>query len=99
MTAERWPQFVRSLPLSGAMGELARQSEWLGRQENTIRLRMGVATLGETTASQRLSEVLSKAFKQQVRLSFEYADTGAATVPALVEGRPDRVETQADEAV
>src|SRR5699024_8979568 len=27
MTAQRWPQFVRSLPLSGAMGELARQSE------------------------------------------------------------------------
>src|SRR5690625_235622 len=99
MTAERWPQFVRSLPLSGAMGELARQSEWLGRQENTIRLRMGVATLGETTASQRLSEVLSKAFKQQVRLSFEYADTGAATVHALDEAHQARLQQQAEQAV
>src|SRR5699024_6031371 len=99
MTAERWPQFVRSLPLSGAMGELARQSEWLGREENTIRLRMGVATLGETTARQRLSEVLSEAFKQSVRIDFEYADTGTETVHALDEAHQAQLQQQAEQVV
>ena len=85
ITAASWPQLVARLPLSGLAAELARQSEWLGMQEDTLVLRVAAKTLAASESRMRLQTVLCEYFGQSLRLRMEVGATSSATPHAVAQ--------------
>ena len=99
MTAKAWPALAAKLPVTGLAAELARQSEWLGVQEDQVRLRVAVRTLAATAGRQRLRTVLSEHFGAVVQLDVEFGATGEETAHAVAQAERAARQKQAEEAV
>ncbi|CAM4052246.1 DNA polymerase III subunit gamma/tau [Kerstersia similis] len=87
-----WYELAASLPVTGLASELARHSEWLGVQGNTIRLKVAARTLAEVNGRDRLRQCLEEHFGCRVNLDIEVAETGEGTAYAVDEAV--RVERQ-----
>src|SRR5690606_15424815 len=99
MTAEQWPDLAASLPLSGLADELARQSEWVGVEGDTITLRVAIWSLAAKQGQARLRTVLTEHFGKVVNLKIIFGETGSGTARALEEKRRAERQRQAEEAV
>ncbi|MDX3895949.1 DNA polymerase III subunit gamma/tau [Pusillimonas sp.] len=99
MTAKAWPALAAKLPVTGLAAELARQSEWLGVQDDQIRLRVAVRTLAATAGRQRLRTVLSEHFGTVVQLDVEFGATGEETAHAVAQAERAARQKQAEQAV
>lgn len=82
MTPDLWVKLVPSLQLSGMVGELARHSEWLGTEGNTIYLRLLVRLPDNLQARNTLTTCLTEYFKTIIKVKFEFGETGDATLHA-----------------
>jgi len=98
MTPSSWPSFAASLPLTGVASELARQSEWVKAQGNTITLRVAVRTLAESPGKSRLCTLLSEHFGVSVQLDVEYGATGDETAHAMEQAYRAQRQREAEEA-
>lgn len=94
-----WAALAAKLPVSGAAGELARQSEWLGVEGNTIQLRVGIPSLAQPAARRRLCTVLTEHFGQVVELDITYGATGDTTAHAVAQANRARLQARAEQAV
>lgn len=99
MSAGGWPALAATLPVTGLAAELARQSEWLGAQGDTVRLRVAVRTLAESPGKARLRTVLSEHFGTVVQLDVEYGATGDDTAHAVEQARRAQRQKDAEHAV
>lgn len=99
MTADQWPALAAALPVTGLAAEVARQSEWLGASDDTIRLRVAVRTLADSASRIRLQTVLCEHYRRAVRIDIVVGATGEATAHAV--GQSVRIANQqaAEEAV
>lgn len=102
MTSQAWPALVAILPLtglaSGLAAELARQSEWLEVQGDTIHLRVAVQTLAEGPGRVRLQTLLSEHFGTVVKLQVEYGATSDETAHAVALARKAERQKHAESA-
>lgn len=94
-----WPALAASLPLTGLAAELARQSEWLGVDNDTIQLRVAVRSLAATKGQARLRTVLTEHFGKVVQLNVEFGVTGAGTAHAVEQQRRAQRQKEAESAV
>lgn len=99
MTAAGWPELAAALPLTGLAAELARQSEWLGVQDNHIKLRVAVRSLDNTQGRARLRTVLSEHFAQAVLLDIQCGSTGDGTAHAVKQARQQALQEKAEHDV
>lgn len=98
MTPSIWPSFAATLPLTGVASELARQSEWVGAQGNTVTLRVAVRTLAESPGKSRLCTLLSEHFGVSVQLDVEYGATGDETAHAMEQAYRAQRQREAEDA-
>lgn len=102
ITQQSWPALVATLPLtglaSGLAAELARQSEWLDVQGDTIHLRVAVQTLADGPGKVRLQTLLSEHFGTVVQLHVEYGATGDETAHAVALARKAERQKHAESA-
>lgn len=99
MTAEDWPALAASLPLTGLAAELARQSEWVGVDGDTITLRVAVQSLAVSKGQARLRTVLTEHFGKVVHLKVEFGATGGGTAHAMELKRRAQRQKEAEDAV
>lgn len=99
MTPEQWPQLAASLKLTGLADELARTSEWLGVQDNTVTLRVAIRSLAAQQGQARLRTVLTEHFGKVVQLKIEFGKTGSGTARAVEEVRRAERQKEAEAAV
>ena len=99
MTPELWVSLVPSLQLSGMVGELARHSEWVGLEGNTIRLRLLVRLPDNLQARNNLTTRLTEYFKTIIKVKFEFGQTGDATLHAQELAEQETRMEQAKQAV
>jgi DNA polymerase-3 subunit gamma/tau len=85
MSAATWPELAARLPVTGLAAELARQSEWLGAQGDTVSLRVAVKTLADSASRVRLQTVLCEHFGLSLRLDVQVGATGDATAHAVAQ--------------
>jgi DNA polymerase-3 subunit gamma/tau len=85
MSAATWPELAARLPVTGLAAELARQSEWLGCQGDTVSLRVAVKTLADSASRVRLQTVLCEHFGLSLRLDVQVGATGDATAHAVAQ--------------
>ncbi len=88
--AQSWPALVNSLTLSGAALALAQNSQWLGLEQEHIRLRVGIKTLSGRDASKRLQAAINKYFGTALKLVIEHGDTGQETTRAADQARAEQ---------
>ncbi|MBC7202147.1 MAG: DNA polymerase III subunit gamma/tau [Pusillimonas sp.] len=98
MTAKDWPTLAAGLAVTGVAAELARQSEWLGVENNEIILRVAVRTLAESPGKARLCTLLSEHFGQVVTLRVEFGVTGSDTAHAVREAERRKRQREAEAA-
>lgn len=94
-----WYELAASLPVTGLASELARHSEWLGVQGNTIRLKVAARTLTEVNGRDRLRQCLEEYFGCRVNLDIEVAETGEGTAYAVDEAVRAERQRVAEETV
>ncbi|KKO71944.1 DNA polymerase III subunit gamma/tau [Kerstersia gyiorum] len=94
-----WYEVAASLPVTGLASELARHSEWLGVQGNTIRLKVAARTLAEVNGRDRLRHCLEEYFGCRVNLDIEVAETGDGTAYAVDEAVRAERQRVAEETV
>jgi DNA polymerase-3 subunit gamma/tau len=99
MDSANWPELAASLPVTGLAAELARQSEWLGCQGETVLLRVAVKTLADSASRVRLQTVLCEHFGQSLRLDVQVGATGDATAHAVAQQVRAERQRAAEEAV
>jgi len=99
MTAKEWPQLAASLKLTGLADELARQSEWIGVEGDTITLRVAIWSLAAKQGQARLRTVLTEHFGKVVKLNIEFGATGDGTARAVEQARQAERQKQAEAAV
>ena len=98
MTAKDWPELAAGLAATGVAAELARQSEWLGVDNNEIILRVAVRTLAESPGKARLCTLLSEHFGQVVTLRVEFGVTGSDTAHAVQQAERQKRQHEAEAA-
>jgi DNA polymerase-3 subunit gamma/tau len=99
ISPSEWPVLAAALPVTGLAAELARQSEWLGANGDTIRLRVAVRTLAESPGKARLRTVLSEHFGTVIQLDVEYGATGDETAHAVEQARRAQRQKDAERAM
>lgn len=99
MTAEQWPTLAASLPVTGLAAEVARQSEWLGTTDDTIRLRVAVRTLADSASRIRLQTVLCEHYGRAIRIDIAVGATGEATAHAVAQSVRVANQEAAEQAV
>ncbi|MFA5701887.1 MAG: DNA polymerase III subunit gamma/tau [Advenella sp.] len=99
MTPYDWTVLSQELPLSGVAAEFAKQSEWLGVEDNEIRLRIPVKNTNELGAKAKLNTVLTEYFRQVVKVSFEYAENVEETAYASIRAEQAARQEKAEQAV
>ena len=99
LNQERWIELTKSLELSGLAGELLLNSQWLGTDGNTIRLKIFLKNVDELAIKSTLTTALTEYFSQVIKLDFETGETGDATARAqLIKEQKER-QRQAEELV
>jgi DNA polymerase III, subunit gamma and tau len=83
MSAQEWPTLAASLPATGLAAELARESEWVGVEGDTIVLRVAIHSLAAQQGLARLRTVLTEHFGKVVQLRIEFGATGDSTARAV----------------
>lgn len=96
LNSRQWAQLVPSLPLSGWAAELAQQAQWLGIEENTVRLRMAIRSAEDSQAKEHLNDVLNTYFDCAVRLEIEYGNPNEDTAFSLAEAEKAKRQAQAE---
>ncbi|HCP78063.1 MAG: DNA polymerase III subunit gamma/tau [Pusillimonas sp.] len=96
MTAKDWPALAAGLAATGVAAELARQSEWLGVDNNEIILRVAVRTLAESPGKARLCTLLSEHFGLVVTLRVEFGVTGSDTAHAVQQAEREQRQREAE---
>ena len=99
MTPQQWPELAASLPVTGLAAEVARQSEWLGATDDTIRLRVAVKTLADSASRIRLQTVLCEHYGRAVRIDVVVGVTGEATAHAVAQSVRLANQQAAEQAV
>ncbi|HUH59351.1 MAG TPA: DNA polymerase III subunit gamma/tau [Candidimonas sp.] len=99
MSPQAWPALAATLPVTGLAAELARQSEWVSVQGDSVTLRVAVRTLAESPGKARLCTVLSEHFGAVVQLNVEYGATGDDTAHAVAQAQKVVLQEQAEQAV
>jgi DNA polymerase-3 subunit gamma/tau len=99
MSAATWPELAARLPVTGLAAELARQSEWLGAQGDTVSLRVAVKTLADSASRVRLQTVLCEHFGLSLRLDVQVGATGDATAHAVAQQVRAERQRAAEQAV
>jgi len=99
LTAADWPALAARLPLSGWAAELARQSEWVGIQDNRLCLRVALQSPDQGAGRDRLQAVLSEHFGQPIRLDIATGQTGQHTAHAVAQAQADARRQQAEQAI
>jgi DNA polymerase-3 subunit gamma/tau len=99
MSAATWPELAARLPVTGLAAELARQSEWLGAQGDTVSLRVAVKTLADSASRVRLQTVLCEHFGLSLRLDVQVGATGDATAHAVAQQVRAKRQRAAEQAV
>ncbi|MFV9473869.1 DNA polymerase III subunit gamma/tau [Advenella sp. RU8] len=99
MTPHDWTVLSQKLPLSGVAAEFAKQSEWLGVEDNEIHLRIPVKNTNELGAKAKLNTVLTEYFRQVVKVSFEYAENVEETAYASIRAEQAARQEKAERAV
>lgn len=99
MTSHDWTVLSQELPLTGVAAEFAKQSEWLGFENNEIRLRIPVKNTNELGAKAKLNTVLTEYFRQVVKVSFEYAENVEETAYASIRAEQAARQEKAEQAV
>lgn len=99
MTPALWVSLVPDLQLSGMVGELARHSEWVGLEGNTIRLRLLVRLPDNLQARNNLTTCLTEYFKTIIKVKFEFGQTGDATLHAQELAEQEARVERANQAV
>jgi len=99
MTSHDWTVLSQELPLTGVAAEFAKQSEWLGIENNEIRLRIPVKNTNELGAKAKLNTVLTEYFRQVVKVSFEYAENVEETAYASIRAEQAARQEKAEQAV
>lgn len=99
MTADQWPALAAALPVTGLAAEVARQSEWLGASDDTIRLRVAVRTLADSASRIRLQTVLCEHYGRAVRIDIVVGATGEATAHAVAQSVRIANQQAAEQAV
>jgi DNA polymerase-3 subunit gamma/tau len=93
-----WQELLGQLDITGAARQLAANCLWVGRDGDSVRLRLDRRSEGLRTAAteERLAQALSRHFGVQVRLVFERDSTPeapeAADTPARREARAQEAE-------
>ncbi|MGB6009478.1 DNA polymerase III subunit gamma/tau [Castellaniella sp.] len=98
LTASEWPALAADLPVTGAARALALNSEWLGGDEQQIRLRVAIHTYTEGGAHDRLRTVLSEYFGRVLRLDVAYGSTGDDTAAAVDQAARAQRQQAAEDA-
>ena len=96
MSTERWPALAAKLPATGLAAELAKQSEWVGSQDNQVHLRVAVRSLAQTQGRARLQTVLSEHFGKVIDLMVEFGATGDETAHAVAQAERAARQKQAE---
>jgi len=99
MTAADWPALAASLPLSGWAAELAKQSEWVGVEDNRLSLRVSLQSPDQGAGRDRLQAVLSEHFGQPLQLDIITGQTGKDTAYAVAQAEDDARRQQAEQAI
>jgi len=99
MTSHDWTVLSQELPLAGVAAEFAKQSEWLGVENNEIHLRIPVKNTNELSAKAKLNTVLTEYFRQVVKVSFEYAENVEETAYASIRAEQAARQEKAERAV
>jgi len=99
MSAADWPALAASLPLSGWAAELAKQSEWVGVQDDCLHLRVSLQSPDQGAGRDRLQAVLSEHFGQPLKLEIETGQTGEVTAYAVAQKQEDARRQQAEQAI
>ncbi len=71
-----WPSFVNRLELKGVARELARQSEFVGIDGHTLKLRVATAPLAEAAQIEKVRAAVAAVLGQPVKLEVEIGRTG-----------------------
>ena len=95
--AKDWPNIAASLPLSGWAAELARQSEWVGMQDQCVMLRVAIRSADDSQAKTRLTTVLAEYFGEVLRVQIDYGDTGSDTAHAVEQADRAKRQDQAEQ--
>ncbi|WP_071058225.1 DNA polymerase III subunit gamma/tau [Pelistega sp. MC2] len=74
MTPDAWIEVVKSLNLKGMVGEIAKHSEWIGVENQTVYLRILVQGSDNLSAKTTLTTSLTEYFKTPLKLKFEYGE-------------------------
>jgi len=87
------------LPLSGWAAQLARQSEWVGAEDNRVRLRVSLQSPDQGAGRDRLQAVLSEHFGQPLQLDIITGQTGKDTAWAVAQAEEEARRQQAEQAI
>lgn len=96
MQAKDWPAVAASLALSGWAAELARQSEWVGVEDQCVTLRVAIRSADDSQAKTRLTTVLAEYFGEVLRVQIEYGDTGSDTAHAVEQAEREQRQLRAE---
>jgi DNA polymerase-3 subunit gamma/tau len=98
-SAAQWPAFVAALPLNALARELARRSELIGRDGNTLRLRVDAKHLAEPGTVKRLEAALAEALGGPCRVEAEVGAPAGPTAASLDEAARAQRQREAQEAI
>lgn len=98
MDAEKWIHLMQSLHLKGMVGELAKHTEWVGVQGNTITLRLLIRISDNSSAKAKLATLLTEYFKTIIKLDIEFGVTDH-TAFVIEQAEQQRRQQQAEHAV
>ena len=99
MTAHDWPSLAARLPLTGLAAELARESEWVGVEHDTVTLRVAIHSLAARDGLARLRTVLTEHFGKVLQLKIQFGATGDSTARAVETKRRAELQLAAEQAV
>lgn len=98
-SAAQWPAFVAALPLNALERELARRSELIGREGNTLRLRVDARHLAEPGTVKRLEAALTEALGGPCRVEAEVGAPAGPTAASLDEALRAQRQREAEDAI
>ncbi|MBA1146355.1 hypothetical protein H0Z60_04715 [Ectothiorhodospiraceae bacterium WFHF3C12] len=96
-----WAEVAAALPLSGMAHALALHCQWLERNGDRVRLRIGPGHdhLLNRSMSQRLEAALSEHMGQKLELELEVAEVSAPTPADIMAAQDARRRRDAEESI
>lgn len=99
MNAAQWAQLSAQLPLRGWAAQIARQSEWVGHDEQEIVLKLELRSIEDMQAKNKVNTVLNEYFGKALRLKIEYGRTGSDTAHAKEQAALKALQQKAEQSV